>query len=246
MNELKVVANDMLPVYENESGEKFVNAREIHEKLMSKRKFTDWLNTRLNNYGFEEGLDFFTLAGKSTGGRPSTEILFTLDTGKEVAMVENNEMGRAIRKYFIEVDKRYQQQKPQSHAEMLLMFAQQMVENEKKVNQLEKKLNDVNHRIDNFDKLDTIGDLQQRLNGMIRKYAGDYGLAFPQAWRNFKAAFNTAYRTNITMLIENYKLKHGLKNLTTPQYLSLVGRLEDAVRIADKLLNKGGNVENIR
>ncbi|EHZ5983265.1 phage antirepressor Ant, partial [Listeria monocytogenes] len=35
MSNLQVIANDMLPVLENEKGEKFVNARTLHEKLMT-------------------------------------------------------------------------------------------------------------------------------------------------------------------------------------------------------------------
>lgn len=127
---------------------------------------------------------------------------------------------------------------PKSQSELILMLAQQNVENEKRLRQLEERANAAHHRIDNIDKIDTIGDLQQRLNAMIRKYAADNGLSFQRAWREFKQAFNTAYRTNLTMLIENYKMKHGIKKLTMPEYLSKVDRLEDAIRVADKLLNR--------
>ncbi|PAD39834.1 hypothetical protein CHH53_04120 [Terribacillus sp. 7520-G] len=53
-------------------------------------------------YGFEEGLDFYSVLSKSDGGRPSTEYFLKMDTAKEIAMVENNDQGRQIRKYFIE------------------------------------------------------------------------------------------------------------------------------------------------
>ena len=33
----KIVENELLPIYENESKEKLVNARELHEKLESKQ-----------------------------------------------------------------------------------------------------------------------------------------------------------------------------------------------------------------
>ena len=107
-----------------------------------------------------------------------------------------------------------------------------------KVEQQDKQLETVNHRLDNIDKVDTIGDLQQRLNAMIRRFAQQEGIAFGLAWKEFRNAYNTAYRTNLKAKINNYKEKHGLKSLTMPQYLSLTDSLKDAVRVADKMLNK--------
>ncbi|MFC4661699.1 antA/AntB antirepressor family protein [Oceanobacillus aidingensis] len=238
MNQLKTIANEMLPVYENESGEKLVSAKELHTQLFSKQKFTDWIKRRIDNYGFVEGEDFFITLGKSTGGRPSTEYLLLIDTAKEIAMVENNEQGRAIRKYFIEVEKRSRVKQPKSQAEMMLMFAEQFVNQEKEIKQIKQDNQTLKHRMDNYDNLDTVGDLQQRLNKMIQKYAGQNGISYSTAWRDFRKSFNTAYRTNLKMLITNYALKHNLKSLSAPQYLSIVNRLEDGVRVADKMLNQ--------
>ncbi|EAH0961427.1 phage antirepressor Ant [Listeria monocytogenes] len=105
MSNLQVIANEMLPVLENEQGEKFVNARELHQSLQVGKKFATWITDKLSNYGFSKDEDYFPILGESTFGRPRTEYLLTLDTAKELAMVQNNEMGRAIRKYFIEVEK---------------------------------------------------------------------------------------------------------------------------------------------
>lgn len=239
MNQLKVIANEMLPVYQNENGEKFVNARELHDQLMSKQKFADWIKKRIENYGFTENEDFFISLGKSTGGRPTTDFILTMDTAKEISMVENNEMGRAIRKYFIEVEKRFRQQQAKSPAELIYMLAQQNMESERRMSQLQQQVTTVQHRLDNYDRIDTIGDLQQRLNKMIRRFAHQEKTTISSAWRAFTDAFNTAYKTNLKLRITNYKDKHGLKDLTRPQYLSMTNQLEDAVRVADKLLNKG-------
>ncbi|MCS1351187.1 Bro-N domain-containing protein [Mechercharimyces sp. CAU 1602] len=131
----------------------------------------------------------------------------------------------------------YQKEQP-SQSELILMLAQQNVDNEKRIKRLEDKAEAAHHRIDNLDKLDTIGDPQQRLNAMVRKYSTDNGLGFQKGWHDFRQAFNTAYRTNLTMLIENYKYKHSIKKLTMPEYLSRVDRLDDAIRVADKMLNQ--------
>ncbi|MEB4894889.1 antA/AntB antirepressor family protein [Bacillus thuringiensis] len=238
MNQLKVIANEMLPVYQNENGEKFVNARELHEQMLVGKVFAAWIQERIEKYGFIEREDFFPVSEK-TNGRPKVEYWLTLDTAKEVAMVQNNEAGRAIRKYFIEVEKRFRQQQAKSPAELIYMLAQQNMESERRMSQLQQQVTTVQHRLDNYDRIDTIGDLQQRLNKMIRRYAHQEKMTISSAWRAFTDAFNTAYKTNLKLRITKYKEKHGLKDLTRPQYLSMTNQLEDAVRVADKLLNKG-------
>lgn len=109
MNNMKVFHNGLIKVYENDMQEQIVNARELHERLESKRDFSNWITDRIEKYSFIENIDFTTILLKSTGGRPRTEYALTLDTAKEIAMVENNEQGRKIRRYFIEVEKKARQ-----------------------------------------------------------------------------------------------------------------------------------------
>lgn len=86
-----------------------MNARELWENLHVGRDFSTWMKERIERYGFIEGTDFSPVQRKSTGGRPATEYFLTMDMAKEIAMVENNEVGRMIRKYLIEVEKRYRE-----------------------------------------------------------------------------------------------------------------------------------------
>ena len=105
MKDLKMVENGLVPVYEDREGRRIINAREMHAYLEAKWKFAEWIQNRIEQYGFVEGEDFFRCNGKSTGGRPAQEFLITLDMGKELGMVENNERGREVRKYFIQCEK---------------------------------------------------------------------------------------------------------------------------------------------
>lgn len=82
-----------------------IDARLLHKKLKSKQHFADWVKARIKDYGFEESTDFFINLGKSTGGRKSIDYLLTIDTAKELAMLERNEVGRNIRRYFIAKEK---------------------------------------------------------------------------------------------------------------------------------------------
>ncbi|MCL6615870.1 MAG: ORF6N domain-containing protein [Anoxybacillus ayderensis] len=125
---------------------------------------------------------------------------------------------------------------PQLQALISIELRQKQLEQE--LEEAKKQMAAVQHRLDNIDKIDTIGDLQQRLNAMIRLYALKAGVTFSKAWADFRDAFNTAYRTNLTLRINNHKRATGKKKLTMPEFLSEVGQLEDAIRVADKLLNR--------
>lgn len=111
MNNMKVFQDGLIKVYENDRQEQLVDARELHTALNNKRQFSDWIKQRIEQYGFIENVDFATFhnfvkrEGSNLGSK-TTEYALTLDTAKEIAMVENNEQGRKIRRYFIEVEKK--------------------------------------------------------------------------------------------------------------------------------------------
>ena len=111
MNNMKVFQDGLIKVYENDRQEQLVDARELHTALNNKRQFSDWIKQRIEQYGFVENVDFATFhnfvkrEGSNLGSK-TTEYALTLDTAKEIAMVENNEQVRKIRRYFIEVEKK--------------------------------------------------------------------------------------------------------------------------------------------
>lgn len=83
-----------------------VNARDIHSYLEVKTRFNDWINRAIQKYDFKENIDFYSFLSK-TSGRPEKDYIVTIDMAKELAMLENNQKGRATRKYFIKVEKDY-------------------------------------------------------------------------------------------------------------------------------------------
>jgi len=105
-----------------------VNARDLHDFLEVGKRFTTWMQDRIQQYGFVEGQDFLPVLGESSGGRPSTEYHLSLDMAKELSMVERNEKGKQARQYFIECERRAKEaapQLPQSMAEALRLAADQ-------------------------------------------------------------------------------------------------------------------------
>ena len=108
--DLKIIEGDIVPIYENDEGEKLIDSRELHQALESKRRFANWIKQRIEKYQFVENSDYIKRNNFVTVGnlrRPQIDYLITVDTAKELCMIENNEKGRQIRKYFIEVEKRY-------------------------------------------------------------------------------------------------------------------------------------------
>lgn len=86
------------------------NARELHSFLEIQTRYNDWVKNRINEYGFIQDEDYLVITER-TNGRPRKEYHVTLDMGKELGMVERNERGRQIRKYFIECERRASQPK---------------------------------------------------------------------------------------------------------------------------------------
>lgn len=66
-------------------------------------------------------------------GRPSVNYSLTIDAAKHICMMSNSEQGLTIRKYFIEVEKRYRMQPTAESPEQLmsraLLMAQQTINN---------------------------------------------------------------------------------------------------------------------
>ena len=84
------------------------DARDLYAGLKVGRDYTTWLKGRIAEYGFREGADYEMFdppdrgnqSGRG-GDRRSQVYRLTLPMAKELAMVENNDQGRLVRRYFI-------------------------------------------------------------------------------------------------------------------------------------------------
>lgn len=99
----------LIPVFSHElTNELMVDAKELHKKLKVKTRFDMWMQRRIEDYEFQEGLDFCTNLGKSTGGRPSIEYQLTTIMAQELCLLDNSEFGKAIRLYLLQTLKNSQ------------------------------------------------------------------------------------------------------------------------------------------
>ena len=138
-------------------------------------------------------------------------------------------------------------QKKMTAAEILSGMAEELVKQERRTARLEMRqerneenFKILNSRMDTFNGIGTDEDKRQKLNSMIHAFSLKAGMRFDEGWRNFIRAYNTAFHANVNLLITKYMEKNHIqkkKRPTTPEYFERAGLLDDALAVADKLLN---------
>ena len=104
--------NQLINITQN-NGSKVVSARELHTFLEVETKFNDWIK-RMLEYGFDENEDYSLLKIGERSAHNKIDYALTLDTAKEISMLQRSERGKQARRYFIAVEKQANQ--PQLHA----------------------------------------------------------------------------------------------------------------------------------
>ncbi|CAK9884226.1 MAG: hypothetical protein XXXJIFNMEKO3_00608 [Candidatus Erwinia impunctatus] len=138
-NITSVIFADIVPVIPGRIGGRETNtvsAKALHKALGVGNDFSTWLKGRVDEYGFLLGTDYivfdssefrnqraeFNQSGKPWiskrgGDRRSKYYLLSLNMAKELAMIERNEQGRAVRRYFIQCEEALQVSAPLVAAE---------------------------------------------------------------------------------------------------------------------------------
>ncbi|CNI49673.1 AntA/AntB antirepressor domain-containing protein [Yersinia similis] len=128
------MTNQLIPVFNGTISNEttlLCDARDLHAFLGIGKVFAAWITSRIAEYGFTENQDYILLSqiGKQTpgrGGHNRKDYHLTLDTAKELAMVERNEKGHQIRRYFIECEKKLRQlatsPEQSKHSKVLFRF----------------------------------------------------------------------------------------------------------------------------
>lgn len=104
---IRIFSEDVIPVYDTDTGEKVVLGRELHERLKIKTAYKDWF-PRMCEYGFVDGKDYGSfLSNRSDGlaGKPRTDHIITLDMAKHIAMIQRTPEGMQIRQKLIDLEK---------------------------------------------------------------------------------------------------------------------------------------------
>lgn len=151
MNVLTVIENELVPVYETSTGEKVVYGSELHAVLEVKSRFNDWVRNRLNDCEAVESEDYQALTKNLVNGGRMNECVIKLDTAKEMAMLERNEKGKQVRRYFIQIEKKYKEKQHQlADLSDLSVELQAIIMHDKKIQQVENKVESIKQDLQDF------------------------------------------------------------------------------------------------
>ena len=99
----------LIPIHQQMIGSETiqtVNAKELYEFLGVKQRFGDWITKRIQQYQFEESLDFTRYYNSSNGNpNPQIDYFVSMNMAKELSMVEKTSKGKEARKYFLECER---------------------------------------------------------------------------------------------------------------------------------------------
>lgn len=200
-----------------------VLGRDLHEALEVKTAYKDWF-PRMCEYGFEEGLDFSSILSKSTGGRPSTDHQITIDMAKELCMIQRTPRGKQCRRYFIEVEKRWNS--PEAVMARALQFAnEQLTQIRHKNKLLESTVAIQNQQITEMKPKVSYYDVVLNCKDLISTstIAKDYGKSAIWMNRYLRDKGIQFKQSNIWLLYQKYA-EEGYTSTKTHSYLGSNGQ----------------------
>lgn len=215
MNELKIIENELVPVYETIIGERVVNGRELHEVLQSGQDFSTWIKKRLSECDAEENKDYELLHNsveQISGKKHRIDYIIKLDIAKEVAMLERNPKGKQVRKYFIAVEKKYKQgivDRSQLSPQMQMFYAiadgQAKVELEQK--RQAEQINKVEQTVDTMKEIFTqpIGDWKVEINSRVREISIKSDIEYQTLYAQLYGELETVAHCSLKRLQDNKK-----------------------------------------
>ena len=119
--------NELINVTLNEKQEPIVSARQLHQTLEVKKRFSAWFEA--NSKLFIENEDFTSVQTGTVVNngaiKPLQDYALTLDMAKQLAMMSRTIKGAEVRQYFIQVEKDFNS--PEKIMARALLMADQKV-----------------------------------------------------------------------------------------------------------------------
>ena len=80
-----------------------LSARELHKELGIRKHFASWIKQSIERAFLEDGTDFISEKGKSTGGRPSIDYLLTKDSAIQIIIMSGGQFAKKLRDKVVEL-----------------------------------------------------------------------------------------------------------------------------------------------
>ena len=240
---------ELIKITTNENGSQVVSARELHKFLEITTPITMWM-PRMIDYGFEEGVDFeavniFVNASNNTGGTNKKDWALTLDTAKEISMIQRSEKGKLARQYFIECEKKLREvvsnqqlYVPKTLPEALRAYADEVEKNQL----LEEKIKQDEPKVEYFDNLierdlltnfrDTAKELGLKQQEFIQTLL-DKSYIYRDKAGNLKPYSQYSDLFTLKEFVNSHNGKAGLQTLITPKGRAVLLRIIKGVQERD-------------
>lgn len=222
--------NELIKI-EYKNGNPTVLARELHEALNVKEKYSMWF-PRMCEYGFTEGKDFLSFsekAEKPQGGRPSVNHQITLSMAKELCMLQRSEKGKQFRQYFISIEEAWN--KPEAVMARALQMANRKLDQLMQVNvELTDTVAVQSQQIAELQPKASYYDVVLNCKDLISAsaIAKDYGKS--AIWLNqYLHNRGVQYKQGDIWLLYQKHAQKGLTNTKTQSYLGSDGKTHTKV-----------------
>jgi phage anti-repressor protein len=115
----------MIDIFYSQKGTPYVMASDLHKALEIGTKLSVWF-PRMIEYGFDEKKDFVQQSKNVTlvqgGYNVKKDWALTLEMAKHVAMIQRSPLGKQIRDYLLNLDKRVNEGEFLNHAQIMALF----------------------------------------------------------------------------------------------------------------------------
>lgn len=134
---------------EDKNGTQVVSARELYKFLEVNERFSRWFD-RMCSYGFDRSFDYTPYQNvHPLNNQELQDYALTLDTAKEISMLQRNAKGKEARHYFIEVEKKARKAlESMDQIDIAMMSLQRMRENSKQIQEVKQDIKELRAHID--------------------------------------------------------------------------------------------------
>ncbi len=144
--------SELIAIQTNDNMEQVISARELHDKLGIKERFSLWFERIQKSLNIKEEIDYCRHTYTNSNNQTFNDYLLSIDIAKHICMVSGGERAHIIRQYFIEVEKAW------NSPEMVMSRALKLAE--KKIANLEEERQKLLPKAEAYDTFMDASNLQ--------------------------------------------------------------------------------------